>query len=225
MKLTVLSTAFVVLSSLTIHSAIAFTDQMAIEEGMTPTTEMEQTEMKAEDLEEVMDFERSEYVSTIPSQEDIENVIKSHRQVLVINKGNKSSTNPLGQTLTVYQNGVIHPLSYTTLNSHETFTKDSVDISTGREKEEIAESGRSYFSSTPKGFFRPQRVYENYYSVTWEADMPNAVFMCQNFARECGIAVHATSKSHYAELGKKASGGCIRTRLDVSHPTDGESAA
>lgn len=216
MKLTVLSAAFVVLSSLTIHSANAFTDQMALEEGMTPMSEMEQTEMRGDDLKEVMNYERSEYVSTIPSQEDIDNVVKSHGQVIVVNKGKRSASNPLGQTLSVYQNGVVHPLSYTTLNSRETFTKDAVDISTGREKEEIAESGRAYFSSTPKGFFRPQRVYENYYSITWAADMPNAVFMCQNFARECGIAIHATTKSHYAELGTKASGGCVRTRLDIS---------
>jgi hypothetical protein len=199
-----------------VNSALALTDQQALEDGMTPVEQMSQTEMNAEDLKAVMNYNRSEYVSTIPSQEDIDHVIKSHRQVIVVNKGTRSSKNPLGQTLQVFQNGSILPLSYTTLNSGETFTKDAVDISTGREKKEVATSGREYFSSTPKGFFRPQRVYENYYSITWAADMPNAVFMCQNFARECGIAIHATTKSHYAELGTKASGGCVRTRLDIS---------
>jgi lipoprotein-anchoring transpeptidase ErfK/SrfK len=216
MKISALSTAFVLLTAFTVNSAKALTDQQALEDGMTPMEQMSPSEMSADDLKAVMNYERSEYVSTIPSQEDIENVVKSHRQVIVVNKGNKSANNPLGQTLRVFQNGSILPLSYTTLNSRETFTKDAVDISTGREKEEVAESGRSYFSSTPKGFFRPQRIYENYYSITWAADMPNAVFMCQNFARECGIAIHATSKSHYAELGTKASGGCVRTRLDIS---------
>jgi lipoprotein-anchoring transpeptidase ErfK/SrfK len=216
MKFSILSTAFVLLTALTVKSAQALTDAQALEDGMTPIEQMEQTEMNPDDLKAVMNYERSEYVSTIPSLEDIENVVKSHRQVIVVNKGNKTAKNPMGQTLQVFRNGSILPLSYTTLNTRETFTKDAVDISTGRETQEIAVSGRAYFSSTPKGFFRPQRVYENYFSITWAADMPNAVFMCQNFARECGIAIHATTKSHYAELGTKASGGCVRTRLDIS---------
>ena len=40
--------------------------------------------------------------------------------------------------------------------------------------------------------------------------MPNAVFFIG------GIAVHATGTSHYPELGTRASGGCVRTKLEIS---------
>lgn len=214
------------LSALTLlmsASAYALTDEMAFEAGMTPAEEMN---MDPQDLEGIMNYNRSEYVTTIPSQEDIENVIKSHKQVIVINK---AATGKEAQSLSVYQDGQIKPLmekkSITkTVNGKkvtETIEefKESVKISSGREKDEKAKSGREYFSTTPKGFFRPQRVYKMYYSNTWKADMPNAIFInCSrnDFYKECGIAIHATSASHYPELGKRDSGGCVRTRLEVS---------
>jgi hypothetical protein len=203
--------------------AVALTDEMAFEEGMTP---LEEVGMDAEDLSGIMNFNRSEYVTTIPSLEDIDNVVKSHRQVIVINKAAKGKD---AQTMKVYQNGVVKPLFENSTVTKmvdgkkvkETIKteKESVKISSGREKNEIAKSGREYFSTTPKGFFRPQRAYKMYYSNTWKADMPNAVFInCSrnDFNKECGIALHATSESHYAALGTRDSGGCIRSRLEVS---------
>lgn len=220
MKLTLVAASFVFLNS---TYALALTDMQALEDGMTPA---EEVGMNPDDLSGIMNFERSEYVTTIPSLEDIQNVIKSHKQVIVVNKAAKG---PDAQTLRVYQDGQIKKLK-----EKKTITKivdgkkvketieeelESVKISTGREKNETASSGRKYFSTTPKGFFRPHRIYKMYYSNTWKADMPNAMFInCSryDFNRECGIAIHATSASHYPELGKRDSGGCIRTRLEVS---------
>jgi hypothetical protein len=213
-------TAFIV--STAAHSEV-LTDQMALEDGMTPVSEIG---MRASDLTSIMNFERSEYVTTIPSEDDIAKVIQSHRQVIVVNK---AALGKDAQTLRVYQNGVIKPLfekavlkkevDGQTIEEEVSVPKEFVKISTGRERNETAVSGRKYFSTTPKGFFRPQRVYEMYYSGTWKADMPNAIFINCNrsdFNRECGIAIHATGPSHYAALGKRDSGGCMRTRLEVS---------
>jgi lipoprotein-anchoring transpeptidase ErfK/SrfK len=81
-------------------------------------------------------------------------------------------------------------------------------VSTGRETPEIAKSGRQYFSATPTGKFRIDSRYKNYESKTWLAPMPYAQFF------NGGIAIHATVKSHYAALGSRDSGGCVRLHLD-----------
>jgi len=203
--------------------SMVLTDEMALESGMTPVDEIS---MDAQDLEGIMNFERNEYVTTIPSLNDIDAVIKSHKQVIVINK---AKTGKDAQTIRVYQDGVISPL-----NEKRTVTqvvdgksikeivnepKEFVRTSTGREKKETAKSGRKYFSTTPKGFFRPQRIYKMYYSNTWKTDMPNAIFInCSrnDFNKECGIAIHGTAPSAYPDLGKRASGGCIRAREEVA---------
>jgi hypothetical protein len=75
---------------------------------------------------------------------------------------------------------------------------------------QAAQSGRVYFSSTPKGYFRPTKLYTDYMSYTWQAPMPNAVFFIG------GIAIHATTEDAYAKLGTRASGGCIRTVMEAS---------
>lgn len=214
MKYMSFAKALLLASTLSLGFAHAneLTDEMALEEGMTPIELVDSL-----DFEPTLKLNRSEYVTTIPSMEDIENVIKSHRQVIVVNKASKGAE---AQTLKVFQNGAIKQLTEKrkvkkTVNgkvAYETVTelKDAVKISTGREKTEKAKSGRTYISTTPKGFFRPTSVYEMYYSNTWKADMPNAVFFIG------GIAIHATTESHYAELGTRASGGCVRTRLETS---------
>lgn len=194
------------------QNASALTDEMALEDGMTPVELV-----KSFDFDPGLELDRSEYVTTIPSMEDIERVIKSHRQVIVVNKAAKGAE---AQTLKIFENGVVKKLVEKRTTTKvvdgkkikETVSeeKESVKISTGREKTETAKSGRSYLSTTPKGFFRPTKVYEMYYSNTWKADMPNAVFFIG------GIAIHATTESHYAELGTRASGGCVRVRQEVS---------
>lgn len=106
------------------------------------------------------------------------------RLVAIINKSNIGST---AQTMKVYLDGsLIHEWK----------------VSTGREKLETAKSGKRYVTSTPVGYFRPQRLVKLHKSKTWKADMPHSVFIYG------GIAIHASS--HTELLGKRASGGCIR---------------
>lgn len=126
------------------------------------------------------------------NSEGVAEAVRTHRLVIAVNKASKG---PNAQTLTMYENGV-------------EILKEK--ISTGREKEEKSKSGRVYFSTTPRGFFRPTKIYRDYLSYTWNAPMPNAVFFVG------GIALHATTKSHYAELGRRASGGCVRLLLETS---------
>lgn len=126
------------------------------------------------------------------TSEGVLEAARRHRLVIAINKAAKG---PEAQTLTMYENGI------------EIFKEK---ISTGRERREKAKSGRVYISATPKGYFRPTKMYRDYLSYTWNAPMPNAVFFIG------GIAIHATTKSHYKELGTRASGGCVRTILETS---------
>lgn len=102
---------------------------------------------------------------------------------------NKAIQGPSAQTMKVYHRGT---LVYKFL------------VSTGRERDELAKSGRRYFSTTPVGWFAPTRTFEKYFSNTWQAWMNYSVFFIG------GIATHATTPDHYRELGQRASGGCIR---------------
>jgi hypothetical protein len=126
------------------------------------------------------------------SPEGVLEAVNRHRLVIAINKSTKG---PDAQTLTMYENGV-------------EILKEK--ISTGRERQETAVSGKVYLSTTPLGYFRPTKMYTDYLSYTWNAQMPNAVFFIG------GIAIHATSPSYYHQLGQRASGGCIRTRIETS---------
>lgn len=219
MKFHLLMSTFVLASAMTANVARAseiLTDEMALEAGMTPVEELgsnQRTQRALEALFNSMEMDTTSTPSNLvvpphnPSQEDIARAIESNRLVIVVNKQAKGTG---AQMLTVYENGVVKPLL------EDGVLKNSVKISTGREKKEKAKSGRIYISTTPVGFFRPERVYTMYYSNTWKADMPNAVFFCSKFGSQCGIATHATTKSHYAELGTRASGGCVRTKLEVS---------
>lgn len=84
-------------------------------------------------------------------------------------------------------------------------------ISTGREKWEVAKSGRKYFSSTPAGWYSPQTYVRNHFSKTWQARMEFSIFFIG------GIALHATTPDHYKELGSKASGGCVRMKHEIAN--------
>jgi|GEM_PF-1292255 Uncharacterized protein conserved in bacteria len=97
------------------------------------------------------------------------------------------------QQMWVYQQGVL---------TH------SFLVSTGRERWETAKSGRYYFTGTPVGWYQPQRLIRKHYSETWEAYMEYAVFFVG------GVALHATTPDHYKELGRRASGGCVRLHKD-----------
>jgi len=123
---------------------------------------------------------------------DIDEVIAANKVVIVINKAARGTG---AQTLKLYESGV---------------EVMSTKVSTGKEERVVSTSGRTYISTTPKGFFRPTKMYTDYLSYTWNAPMPNAVFFIG------GIAIHATGTSNYSKLGSRASGGCVRTTLEDS---------
>jgi lipoprotein-anchoring transpeptidase ErfK/SrfK len=85
--------------------------------------------------------------------------------------------------------------------------EQSFPVSTGRERHE------KYFTSTPTGLFEldPHRFERVHYSHTWNgAAMPYAMFLNATLkGTQTGIALHSAS-SHVAQLGSRASGGCVR---------------
>ncbi|WP_408098123.1 L,D-transpeptidase [Peredibacter sp. HCB2-198] len=155
-------------------------------QGAYALTDQEAMEDGMMPIEEYAMAEMKAVLTPGLNSEGVAEAVRNHRLVIAVNKAAKGKG---AQTLTMYENGV-------------EILKEK--ISTGREKEEKAKSGRTYFSTTPKGFFRPTKIYRDYLSYTWNAPMPNAVFFIG------GIALHATTKSHYKELGTRASGGCVR---------------
>ncbi len=126
----------------------------------------------------------------------LERIKQENRLVITVDK-RPHTAGGTAQTLIMYQDGI------------ETFR---TKISTGTETMVTATSGRRYLRTTPTGFFRPANIYTMYFSNTWKSDMPNAVFLVG------GIAIHATPRdaAHQGMLGKRASGGCVRTKLEDS---------
>lgn len=86
-------------------------------------------------------------------------------------------------------------------------------VSTGREKKEKTPSGRKTFTHTPEGSFKldPKRFHELWKSRAWNADMPWTMFfdLVENGGLS-GLAIHAAGKGKISQLGRRASGGCIR---------------
>jgi lipoprotein-anchoring transpeptidase ErfK/SrfK len=83
-------------------------------------------------------------------------------------------------------------------------------VSTGTEQTKCA-PGRCYRARTPVGTFTPYRMHAKYTSKLWNARMDDAIFITG------GIALHATYNENIANLGTRASGGCIR-----QHPTNAD---
>ncbi len=130
-----------------------------------------------------------EFYSPLPHESTAQNGInwlKEYELVLVINK---ARTGPTAQRLIAYVNGVRYGVFV---------------VSTGRETPETAKTGKSYFSSTPTGWYSPTRLVENHFSTLWQARMDYAVFF------NGGIATHAALPPYFKQLGTRASGGCIR---------------
>lgn len=86
-------------------------------------------------------------------------------------------------------------------------------VSTGREQREKTPAGRKTYTHTPEGIFKldPDRFFKVWHSRTWNADMPWAMFfdLMENGGIS-GLAVHAAGKGKISQLGRRASGGCIR---------------
>ncbi len=84
--------------------------------------------------------------------------------------------------------------------------------STGREKQEKNAQGGSSFTATPAGLYQfdPDRMYRQYRSVSWDQDMPNAMFFnWQRGGIQTGLAIHAATGDDVARLGQRASAGCV----------------
>lgn len=115
------------------------------------------------------------------------------REFPIVVVANKSAYGYGAQTMRVIENG------------YQTY---SWKISTGREQWETSKSGRQYFTTTPPGWFYPYRLVRNHYSETWQTNMEFSVFF------NGGVAVHATTPGYYSQLGRRASGGCVRLHRD-----------
>lgn len=85
--------------------------------------------------------------------------------------------------------------------------EESFPVSTGREMRE------KYFTTTPTGLFEldPNRFDRRHFSRRWHgAPMPWAMFWNYNLhGHMTGIALHS-GIGHVADLGRRASGGCVR---------------
>ena len=91
--------------------------------------------------------------------------------------------------------------------SGELVYEQAFPVSTGRERQE------KYFTSTPAGMFEldPDRFDRVHFSHRWHgAAMPWAMFLDYTIhGHATGIAMHS-AEGHAYELGRRASGGCIR---------------
>ncbi|MEI9993968.1 MAG: L,D-transpeptidase family protein [Rhizomicrobium sp.] len=91
--------------------------------------------------------------------------------------------------------------------------EESFAISTGRERAE------QYFTATPTGFFEldVHRFFPMARSAKWnDAQMPWAMFLNYSYrTKMAGVALHAAIGRHeLADIGHRASGGCVRLPIE-----------
>tara|TARA_B100000925_G_scaffold291862_1_gene282006 strand:+ start:1722 stop:2525 length:804 start_codon:yes stop_codon:yes gene_type:complete len=159
--------------SVTCFSAEITTEQ-ALELGMSPYEEYLSDHLN-KNLK-TYDFYNDEVNSTLAAV------------VIIVNESDRSISNPEGQTAKVFHFGEL---------------KGIFSVSTGSRKVKTTTDGRQYIAITREGFFRPKKLYRDYYSYTFfGAGMPYATFF------NGGIALHGTNSLNM--LGKRASGGCVR---------------
>ncbi|CAE80781.1 L,D-transpeptidase [Bdellovibrio bacteriovorus] len=140
-------------------------------------------------------FPRTEMNTDVLSLRDFDSIesLNVTREFPIVLVANKNAYGYEAQTMRVIQNG-----------SHTHTWK----ISTGREQWETSKSGRQYFTTTPPGWFYPYSIVRNHYSQTWQTNMEFSVFF------NGGIALHAANSAHNYQLGRRASGGCVRLHRD-----------
>lgn len=91
--------------------------------------------------------------------------------------------------------------------------KHSWLVSTGMEQQIEAPSGRKLGTHTPEGMFKLDRgrSFAEYTSRQWRSPMPYSMFFdWQTEGRPSGLAIHGSDARGEAELGNRASHGCIR---------------
>jgi lipoprotein-anchoring transpeptidase ErfK/SrfK len=147
--------------------------------------------LSPDELEQEIALQSNRFDAEIESSAITRSTSTADRVVIEVNKS-REGTHPDAQTVHVYVDGNL---------THTWF------VSTGREHRELAPSGKRYFSRTPTGEFHITSRVKHYWSQTWNAPMPFAQFFVG------GIALHATVPLHEPELGRRASGGCVRLQL------------
>ncbi len=170
----------------------AWAEPPALDDVMTPDEIMKELATSASEPDQ-----GSGPVATAPSTTESVDYDDGGEEplVLVVDESEKGQT-PTSQTLLAY------------LKNKDGLPKLIFNwkVSTGRNKLEVATSGQRYVTSTPVGVFHIWSMQLNHHSKTWDADMPHALFF------EGGVAIHATTPSHFAALGSRNSGGCVRLR-------------
>ncbi len=90
----------------------------------------------------------------------------------------------------------------------------SFPVSTGREVLMPNPNGTAmWHTNTPEGYFQidPERVYKRYTSQQWGHKMPYAMFFnWEHDGLQTGVAIHSAVGDDVADVGKRASAGCIR---------------
>jgi hypothetical protein len=90
-------------------------------------------------------------------------------------------------------------------------------VSTGKEEKVVSPAGKLLGTHTPEGVFKLDRwrSFEDYTSRQWKSPMPFAIFFdWQIEGRVSGLAIHGSDAKGEAELGNRASHGCIRLATD-----------
>ena len=159
---------------------LEITKEMALELGMTP-------------LEKYLEKSNIQFELATNLGLDVENN-ELNKQiapvVFIINKSKRTKTNPEGQSIRYYVNGIF---------------QRQFSVSTGKDGLVETTDGEIYFASTPVGFYRIKKAYDHYYSYSFfGAYMRYAMFFNE------GIAIHATKQTW--SIGNKGSGGCVRMR-------------
>lgn len=118
----------------------------------------------------------------------------------------KAASGPWAQRLFIFNKNANGALVY----------EESFPVSTGREKAE------QYFTVTPTGFFEldSHRFMPMARSAKWnDALMPWAMFLNYSYrTKMTGVALHAAiGHRELADLGHRASGGCVRLPLEKAN--------
>jgi lipoprotein-anchoring transpeptidase ErfK/SrfK len=151
--------------------------------------------MSPDDIASEFDFGQADYSDML-----LKTSAELPRLQIVVNKAEKG-TAANAQTLEAFLDG---ELLYRTV------------VSTGKEKQvqtpasKNFPNGKKYWAITPAGSYKIYKRDINHVSGTWPgASMPFAQFF------RGGVAIHATTPNHFAMLGQRDSGGCVRL-----HPVD-----
>jgi len=89
----------------------------------------------------------------------------------------------------------------------------SFPVSTGLEVLTPGPNGSLLRTNTTPGYYEldPDRMYWRYHSSQWDQSMPYAMFFnWEHGGVQTGLAIHAATSKDIAQLGARASAGCVR---------------